>query len=255
MHPGLHRVERRDTFRDGLVFTSRPVAMMEHVILRVEESEGHWQGALRLGFTTHCPSCMNPDSLPPFACPDLKGRPGFWVGAIPEECARQGDRIAFWVNTKGELLYRVNSGETYLLLRGVNVNSTLWGLMDVYGQTRSLQILGSTKRSAFSTQTSCPRNTAFDRRDTPVNPEPRTVTSCWITGGSGGILQGERGGQGIVMASIFMRLFRFGGEKKKVKHYENLKRDVDPETDWDTLGELGDGAFGKVYKVGRDQLQ
>ncbi|XP_058864658.1 E3 ubiquitin-protein ligase NEURL3-like [Acipenser ruthenus] len=174
MHPGLHRVERRDTFRDGLVFTSRPVALMEHVILRVEESEGHWQGALRLGFTTHCPSCMNPDSLPPFACPNLKGRPGFWVGAIPEECARQGDRIAYWVNKKGELLYRVNSGETYLLLRGVNVNSTLWGLMDVYGQTRALQILGSTKRSAFGTQTSCPRNTPFDRRDTPVNPEPRT---------------------------------------------------------------------------------
>lgn len=51
------------------------------------------------------------------------------------------------------------------------------------------------------------------------------------------------------MASLLMRLFRVGAEKKKIQHYEHLQRDVDPRQSWDTLRELGDGAFGKVYKV------
>ncbi|KAI1882553.1 hypothetical protein AGOR_G00251930 [Albula goreensis] len=51
------------------------------------------------------------------------------------------------------------------------------------------------------------------------------------------------------MASLLMRIFRLGAEKKKVKHYDNLKRDEDPRGSWETLGELGDGAFGKVYKA------
>ncbi|XP_039624290.1 serine/threonine-protein kinase 10-like [Polypterus senegalus] len=51
------------------------------------------------------------------------------------------------------------------------------------------------------------------------------------------------------MASLLMKLFKFRGEKKKIKNYENVQRDEDPQLEWETLGELGDGAFGKVYKV------
>ncbi|XP_048115316.1 serine/threonine-protein kinase 10 [Alosa alosa] len=51
------------------------------------------------------------------------------------------------------------------------------------------------------------------------------------------------------MAALLMRIFRLGAEKKRVKQYENLQRDVDPAEAWETLGELGDGAFGKVYKT------
>lgn len=37
--------------------------------------------------------------------------------------------------------------------------------------------------------------------------------------------------------------------KKKLKQYEHVNRDVNPNDIWEIVGELGDGAFGKVYKV------
>lgn len=47
----------------------------------------------------------------------------------------------------------------------------------------------------------------------------------------------------------FRKIFKLGAEKKK-KQYEHVRRDENPEEIWDIIGELGDGAFGKVFKVG-----
>ena len=46
----------------------------------------------------------------------------------------------------------------------------------------------------------------------------------------------------------FRKIFKLGAEKKK-KQYEHVHRDANPEEIWNIIGELGDGAFGKVYKV------
>ncbi|XP_072534290.1 STE20-like serine/threonine-protein kinase isoform X2 [Salminus brasiliensis] len=48
------------------------------------------------------------------------------------------------------------------------------------------------------------------------------------------------------------KIFKLGSEKKK-KQYEHVHRDVNPEEVWEVVGELGDGAFGKVYRAQNKQ--
>ncbi|XP_054654041.1 STE20-like serine/threonine-protein kinase isoform X2 [Dunckerocampus dactyliophorus] len=50
----------------------------------------------------------------------------------------------------------------------------------------------------------------------------------------------------------FRKIFKLGSDRKK-KQYEHVHRDVNPEEIWDIIGELGDGAFGKVYKAQNKQ--
>lgn len=51
--------------------------------------------------------------------------------------------------------------------------------------------------------------------------------------------------------SNLKKVLHIGGanDAKKKKVYNNIKMDCNPEEFWDLIGELGDGAFGKVYKV------
>ncbi|XP_068577075.1 STE20-like serine/threonine-protein kinase isoform X1 [Cebidichthys violaceus] len=50
----------------------------------------------------------------------------------------------------------------------------------------------------------------------------------------------------------FRKIFKLGPDRKK-KQYEHVHRDVNPEEIWNIIGELGDGAFGKVYKAQNKQ--
>ena len=43
-------------------------------------------------------------------------------------------------------------------------------------------------------------------------------------------------------------IFQRGSSAKKKKVYHNVLLD-NPEESWEIVGELGDGAYGKVYKV------
>ena len=38
-------------------------------------------------------------------------------------------------------------------------------------------------------------------------------------------------------------------KKKKQQLFANIKCDINPEDEWEIVGELGDGAFGKVHKA------
>lgn len=109
---------------------------------QITKKQSCWSGALRLGFTSKDPSRINPDSLPKYACPDLVSQSGFWAKALPEEFANEGSVIAFWVDKKGRVFYRINESSPMLFFSGVRTAEPLWALIDVYGLTRGVQLLG-----------------------------------------------------------------------------------------------------------------
>ncbi|XP_062866457.1 E3 ubiquitin-protein ligase NEURL1 [Trichomycterus rosablanca] len=136
-------VKRQASFCNAITFSNRPIALYEQVRLKITKKQCCWSGALRLGFTSKDPSRINPDSLPKYACPDLVSQSGFWAKALPEELANEGSLVAFWVDKKGRVFYRVNGSSPMLFFSGVRTNEPLWALIDVYGLTRGVQLLES----------------------------------------------------------------------------------------------------------------
>uniref|UniRef100_A0A8C9MA12 RING-type E3 ubiquitin transferase n=1 Tax=Panthera tigris altaica TaxID=74533 RepID=A0A8C9MA12_PANTA len=135
-------VKRQASFCNAITFSNRPVLIYEQVRLKITKKQCCWSGALRLGFTSKDPSRIHPDSLPKYACPDLVSQSGFWAKALPEEFANEGNIIAFWVDKKGRVFYRINDSAAMLFFNGVRTADPLWALVDVYGLTRGVQLLG-----------------------------------------------------------------------------------------------------------------
>ncbi|NXV40189.1 NEUL1 ligase, partial [Uria aalge] len=136
-------VKRQASFCNAITFSNRPIIIYEQVRLKITKKQCCWSGALRLGFTSKDPSRINPDTLPKYACPDLVSQSGFWAKALPEEFANEGNIIAFWVDKKGRVFYRVNDSTAMLFFSGVRTAEPLWALIDVYGLTRGVQLLDS----------------------------------------------------------------------------------------------------------------
>ncbi|XP_063784143.1 E3 ubiquitin-protein ligase NEURL1B isoform X4 [Pseudophryne corroboree] len=134
---------RRNSFCNGITFTSRPIHLYEKVRLKLISVHHGWSGALRFGFTNHDPAQMKSEDIPKYACPDLVTRPGYWAKALPERFAQRDNILAFWVDRHGRVFYSVNDEEPILFHCGVKVSSPLWALIDVYGITQEVQILDS----------------------------------------------------------------------------------------------------------------
>lgn len=145
------RATRRNSFCNGVTFTQRPIRLYEQVRLRLVAVRPGWSGALRFGFTVHDPSLMSPQDIPKYACPDLVTRPGYWAKALPENLALRDTVLAYWVDRHGRVFYSVNDGEPVLFHCGVAVGGPLWALIDVYGITDEVQLLGRSRaRQGFA---------------------------------------------------------------------------------------------------------
>ncbi|XP_025779598.1 E3 ubiquitin-protein ligase NEURL1B [Puma concolor] len=148
------RATRRNSFCNGVTFTQRPIRLYEQVRLRLVAVRPGWSGALRFGFTAHDPSLMSAQDIPKYACPDLVTRPGYWAKALPENLALRDTVLAYWADRHGRVFYSVNDGEPVLFHCGVAVGGPLWALIDVYGITDEVQLLGTLQSSPSTTSPS-----------------------------------------------------------------------------------------------------
>lgn len=95
-----------------------------------------------MGFSTVDPSDLSSAWLPRFACPDLVNETGFWARALPEEQCEEGTILSFWLDNTGRVFYRVNGSSPIFFFSGVPTGEPVWAIIDIYGLTRGVQLLG-----------------------------------------------------------------------------------------------------------------
>ncbi|KAM4579164.1 E3 ubiquitin-protein ligase NEURL3-like [Fundulus diaphanus] len=153
---GFRRAERtEETFRGDVVFSNRPVSISERVRVLVQRKVPHWKGALSVGFTNVPPSARTLP-LPCMARPNLTNTKGHWACPVPESCCQEGSVLEFWVSPRGSLHYMANNDRKRKLPINVDLSQPLCAMIDVYGQTCSIFLLGSEKKGMLFNRTSCP---------------------------------------------------------------------------------------------------
>ncbi|KAK3540208.1 hypothetical protein QTP70_028401 [Hemibagrus guttatus] len=142
------------SFHHGVTFSSRALLVGEKVRMRVERSVAGWHGALRLGFTSVPPGSAPMCSL---VIPDLTDRPGFWATPVPVNYCSPRTELRFWVTHTGCLRIQTDGGfEHKQKMLQLDTSKPIWAMIDVYGQTRAVLLLGSEKKSLFCMRRSCP---------------------------------------------------------------------------------------------------
>lgn len=132
---------RTESFCKGIVFSNRPVKIGEVVTIKFVELSNSWSGAIRFGFTNNDPSGLKND-LPKYACPALTCRPGFWAKALGENLVERDGVLSFMVNHSGDVYFGINNEMKGKFFSGVDVRKPLWALVDVYGNTVAVELVG-----------------------------------------------------------------------------------------------------------------
>lgn len=126
-------------YDQGYVFTSRPIAIGEKIIVQILKTEAMYVGTLALGLTSCNPASLNPNDLPDDSdC--LLDRPEYWV--VTKDIAstpQRGDEIAFCVTPNGEVTISKNCGPSVVVMH-VDISLQLWAFLDVYGSTESIRV-------------------------------------------------------------------------------------------------------------------
>lgn len=152
-HGNCRASRELETFKDGLVFSSRPVKIREKVEFRVERSLLAWVGAVRVGFTN-----VNPTRGPllPLAIPYLTELCGYWAMPVPHEYCLPGTTVSLWMDPTGKLCFKTSTGIFDCQQTDLDLTQPLWAIIDVYGQSTTVCLLRTVRRNSLMVKKSCP---------------------------------------------------------------------------------------------------
>ncbi|KAL7644083.1 UNVERIFIED_CONTAM: hypothetical protein RMT77_004906 [Armadillidium vulgare] len=151
----VSRVESE--YSHGYVFTSRPLRSGENFVIKVQETEPMYVGALAFGLTAANPAGLDSADLPE-DCDLLLDRPEYWV--VSKDVASSpvlGDELAFGLTSDGKVTLSKNGGPPQTVMH-VDNTLQLWAFFDVYGNTKKIKMLGSISDS--SNANSVPRQSS-----------------------------------------------------------------------------------------------
>nr|XP_055023090.1 E3 ubiquitin-protein ligase NEURL1-like [Misgurnus anguillicaudatus] len=151
---GRRATRNESSFRHGLVFSARPVKIQEKLRLRVESCTGNWHGSLRVGFANVLPE---ETTLPPLAVPDLTDSSSLYAAALlPEDKCYPGSEMEFWIDSSARICTQSSDDTTSSKQTALNIHGPIWAMIDIYGQTTAVVLLGSKKKGLIFTYRSCP---------------------------------------------------------------------------------------------------
>ena len=124
-------------YRQGYVFSERPLRINESLIIKVLQVDDLYEGSLCLGLTSCNPQTIEPNDLPDDSSA-LLDRPEYWVECreLPSLNVMQGDEIRCCIRPTGELVINKNGANEHVTMH-VDQTQPLWAYMDIYGKTLS----------------------------------------------------------------------------------------------------------------------
>nr|XP_027203468.1 protein neuralized-like [Dermatophagoides pteronyssinus] len=129
-------------YSQGYVFTNRPLAIGEKIVLQILRTDEMFTGSLTFGLTSCNPNFLNVADFPEDSH-HLLDRPEYWT--VIKDVANSpmaGDEIAFTITESGEVIMTKNRQRSITLMH-VDISQNLWGFFDLYGSTLKVRLLGS----------------------------------------------------------------------------------------------------------------
>ena len=150
---------RNGSYCNGILFTHRPVMVGERICLKIKNLSTQWSGALKIGFSAHDPSRYK-GRLPKHACPDLVNKSGFWCKSLGDHKLTTNTIFHYYVSAKGDVHLGVDGGDFGIFIRGIDTRQPLWGLIDLYGNCTSIELMDSRRSSQNINSTRYPSPSA-----------------------------------------------------------------------------------------------